>query len=364
MKVLHIAECVGGVDRYLRNLLKYTNCENIMVLSQLYMDMKESYEELSAHVEFMPMSHGIGLSAVKEAMELRKIIKRYRPDVVYAHSSIAGAIARMACIGLKVKVVYNPHGWSFNMESNKKRIYIALERFMAHFCDAIICISEAEKNSALQKKICKEDKLHVIYNGIDTAAYESPSVSLLIPEDAFVIGMVGRICRQKAPDVFVKMAGEVQKEIKNAYFVIVGDVIEGSAEERREIEVLAESLGVKLIITGWTSNPMAYIRRFAIGCLFSRWEGFGLVVPEYMLAGVPVVASRVDAIPYIIADGENGVLVEKDDWQEAAEKVLELARDDIKRKKLIENGKRCVLERFDARRVSKECEELYEVLVK
>ena len=80
----------------------------------------------------------MGASALKEAKELRGKIKKYNPDVVYAHSSIAGAITRMACIGLNVKVVYNPHGWSFNMESRKKNTFIALEKLMSHFCDAII----------------------------------------------------------------------------------------------------------------------------------------------------------------------------------------------------------------------------------
>lgn len=99
----------------------------------------------------------------------------------------------MACIGLNVKVVYNPHGWSFNMESRKKKTFIALEKLMAHFCDAIICISEAEKVSALRVGICKEDKLHVIENGIDIAEYREENVELPIPDDAFVVGMVGRI---------------------------------------------------------------------------------------------------------------------------------------------------------------------------
>lgn len=89
---------------------------------------------------------------------------------------------------------------------------------MAHFCDAIICISEAEKVSALRVGICKEDKLHVIENGIDIAEYREENVELPIPDDAFVVGMVGRICRQKAPDVFVKMAGEVHKEIKTPFY--------------------------------------------------------------------------------------------------------------------------------------------------
>ena len=103
---------------------------------------------------------------------------------------------------------------------------------MAHFCDAIICISRAEKVSALREKICKAEKLRVIENGIDIAEYKEEKANLPIPEDVFVVGMVDRICRQKAPDVFVKMAGEVHEEIKNSFLLSLAMYLR--AEKKRE----------------------------------------------------------------------------------------------------------------------------------
>ena len=361
MKVMHVAECIGGVDRYLRCLLKYSNCENIMVLSQLY-DENE-YKKLAQCVDIMRMEHGIGLSALKEAKELRKKIKKYEPDIVYAHSSIAGAIARMACIGMRVKVIYNPHGWSFNIEGGTKRLFIILEKVMSHFCNAIICISEAEKVSALKNKICAKEKLRVIYNGIDLEEYDKKDIELSIPDDAFVVGMVGRICKQKAPDTFVKMAGIVKQNIPNASFIIVGDVIEGEYEERKAIEKLAEEYEIPLMITGWVDNPMDYMSRFDVGCLLSRWEGFGLVIPEYMLSRTAIVASKVDAIPYLIHDGEDGLLVEKDDWQMASSKVIEIFKNETLKNRIVKNGLETVKAKYDAKRVATECEKLYEELL-
>ena len=81
MRILHVAECIGGVDRYLRCLLKYSTCENIMIFSQLY--KIEDYEKLAEHVEIMHMTHGIDCTVFKEAVELRKKIKKYVPDIVY-----------------------------------------------------------------------------------------------------------------------------------------------------------------------------------------------------------------------------------------------------------------------------------------
>ena len=118
-----------------------------------------------------------------------------------------------------------------------------------------------------------------------------------------------------------------------------------------------------MLITGWANNPMAYMSRFDVGCLLSRWEGFGLAISEYMFAEVPIVVTKVDAIPYLIEGGVNGMLVEKDDWKSAAMKVAELANDEDKIKEMVANGLKTVKERFDARRVAKECEELYEGLI-
>lgn len=360
IKILHVAECVGGVDKYLHSLIKYMDhdkFENIVVLSQLY--CKNEYEGLADCVEQINIAHGIGPKTIFSAKGIRELIQKHKPDVVYAHSSIAGAVTRLASIGLKCKLIYNPHGWSFNMQSSKRGVYIALEKAMAPFCDAIICISDAEKQSALKKKICKEEKLHVIYNGIELDRKPCMSrAELGIPEDAYVIGMVGRICRQKAPDTFIKM-GEY---IKDAYFIIVGDVLEGAAEERKEIEDLAAKYNVQLRITGWVNNPLDYIGAFDVACLLSRWEGFGLALPEYMLCGKPIVASRVDAIPYLIEDHVNGLLVEVDNSKSAAEAVLKIRSDKELSKRLTENGRSDVFRKYDVRRVSKETERLIEEL--
>ena len=68
-------------------------------------------------------------------------------------------------------------------------------------------------------------------------------------------------------------------------------------------------------ITGWVDSPAAYMKFMDVGTLLSRWEGFGLVLPEYMACGVPIVATDVDAIPCIVIDNKNGYLVNKDDFQ-------------------------------------------------
>ena len=370
IRILHVAQAAGGVDRYIRMLLKYLDkdrFENILVCSQDF--NKEDYNGLVDYFEQIEMMRAIGKSDLKAIRAVRKLIKIYNPDIVYAHSSKAGAIARIADIGFKNCCVYNPHGWAFNMRCStmKRKMYIAIERMAAPFCDKIICISDAEKQSALDKKICREDKLEVIFNGVDIEAYENGAhgavkrKDLNIPEDAFIVGMVGRVSSQKAPDVFVKMAKQVKNKVPNSHFIIVG-----GGDQEAEIKKYARDNAFLdcLHITSWVDNPMSYVELFDVACLLSRWEGFGLALPEYMMAGKPIVASRVDAIPNIIRDGENGLLVEVDDVTGASEAVLRIYSDEKLKNVLIKVGLETVNKKYDARRVSNETDKLFEELTK
>lgn len=369
-RILHVAQAAGGVDRYIRMLLKYLDkekFENILVCSQDFHE--EDYEGLVVSFEQIEMTRAIGGNDLKTIGLVRMLIKKYAPDVVYAHSSKAGAIARVADIGLKNWCVYNPHGWSFNMRcsAKKKVLYTTIEKIASLFCDKIICISDAEKQSALEKKICREDKLQVIFNGVDIEDYENRVHGVInrsvlkIPEDAFVVGMVGRISLQKAPDVFVKMAKLVKDMVPTAHFIIVGN-----GNQEAEIRKYAKDNGFSdnLHITGWVDNPVSYIELFDVACLLSRWEGFGLVLPEYMMSEKPIVATRVDAIPNIVRSGENGLLVEVDDAVGASKAVLQIYQEDGLKERLVAQGLKDVHSRFDVRRVSEEHEKLFENVIK
>lgn len=107
IKILHVAQAAGGVDRYIRMLLKYLDkekFENILVCSQDF--NREDYDGLVDSFEQIEMNRAIGVSDLNSIKEVRRLIKKYNPDIVYAHSSKAGAIARVADIGLKNHCVY------------------------------------------------------------------------------------------------------------------------------------------------------------------------------------------------------------------------------------------------------------------
>lgn len=359
--IMHIAEAPGGVERYLVTLLtklkKYPDFEHILVCSTTF--DKDKFKGLVKKTIIVDSMHNaISFSSDSKAvLAVRKVIKYYKPDVVYCHSSKAGAIGRMANFGINNKLIYNAHGWAFNMKgvsSKKIKAYELIERMLAPMADKIVCISEYEKKSALEHEICKESKLVIINNGIDFDEYKKIQAKsrcdLGIPEGAFVVGTIGRLTKQKAPDVFVKMAAIVKKYIPEAFFVMVGDDI-GDGKQRSVVEALIAETGLKdcFLITGWVDNPLDYVGCFDVATLLSRWEGFGLVLPEYMLLGKPIVATKADAIPYVVGDA--GILVDVDDYKQAAAMIIRLHNNEEMRDQIIVNGN-ARAKKFDAEKTA------------
>ena len=244
----------------------------------------------------------------------------------------------------------------------KSIIYLCLEKMLSPCTDKIVCISKAEKASAEREHIAKDDKLALIPNGIDVSAVRNASAKsrseLGIAEDAFVVGMIGRLSPQKAPDVFIRAAKLIHDEIPNSAFIIVG-----SGEEEADVKAFAKENGLELVVTGWTDEPYSYLKVFDVAMLLSRWEGFGLAVVEYMAAEKNVVATKIDAIPTLVDDGVDGLLVEMDNPQDAAEKVLWLYRHPKEATEMKSKALKKVIENYDIKRVVEQHMEMFNKLI-
>ena len=232
----------------------------------------------------------------------------------------------------------------------KSIVYLLMEKCLSPLTDKIVCISEAEKESAERNHIARRDKLELIPNGIDISAVRNAipkqRSELGIPDEAFVVGMIGRLSPQKAPDTFIRAAKLIHESIPNSVFIIVGD-----GEERESVESFAEENDLKLYVTGWTDAPYSYLKVFDVALLLSRWEGFGLAIVEYMAVEKNVVASRTDAIPTLIEDGTDGLLVEVDNPEDVKDKVLWLYNHPEEAKIMKEKALDKVIRNYDISRV-------------
>lgn len=360
----------GGVLEYLYMFLKNfnnDNYENILIVSQDYEEKLNDFKTYINDIYVIPMIRDIKLKQdIKSTIEVKKLLKQIKPDILYLHSSKAGAYGRVAMFfNHNAKILYNAHGWYFNadMSSKKKKVIALIEKILAVRTDKIINISKSEYDSAIKYKIAPERKMCIIENGIDFKRFEGcdkyrkeTRKKYNIKDDEIVIGVVGRLSEQKDPMTTIKAFNELYKKKENIRLMYVGS---GKLEDEVMEYARENNLQSVVTITGWVNNAEAYIPAFDIAILPSKWEGFGLALIEYMACNKPIVASNVGGISNIIEDNKNGLLCNKNDYKDLSEKILTLIEDNEKSKKFVEYNKNN-RNKYDIKELIKKHQELLE----
>jgi glycosyltransferase involved in cell wall biosynthesis len=194
------------------------------------------------------------------------------------------------------------------------------------FFSGFIANSEAVKKHFVDVDGIIPDKISVIYNGINIEPVPQPYE--YEPADGYVVGIVANCNRRvKRVEDFIKAAALLTKKIDDLKFVVVGD---GSL--RPQLESLCSTLGIlnKVSFVGNVPNPIDYILRFNVGVITSETEGFCNAILEYMVCGVPVVATNTGGNPELVNDGENGFLVDVGDVYGMCEKIMCILQDSAK----------------------------------
>ena len=226
-------------------------------------------------------------------LELRRLARTIRPDLIHLHSSKAGALGRLAWDGKKIPLFYTPHGYSFLMEDCsplKRTIYRAIEAVCARRrCTTISC-GEGEYRESLRLT----RRAAWVPNGIDVEELRG-LLHQTKPSGArpFTVYTLGRICTQKGPERFE----EVARAMPDLRFVWVGDG-----------ELRDTLTAPNIEITGWVGREEA-LRRAVEGDVFllpSRWEGLPMSLLESMYMGKTCVVSDAAGNRDVIHTGENG----------------------------------------------------------
>ena len=251
-------------------------------------------------------------------LRIYKKIKQESFDLVHAHSSKAGVLARIAAriAGVPV-IVYSPQGFSFDGPGPliKKLPYLIFEKIASFFCDAIITVSPSEKKLALQYNIIKEDKIKVIPSSLNLEDYRQIITDeerkeylrrFAIPFGNRVVTMIGRLAPQKDPLTFINACALLKKDCPALSFLLVGDgpMMEACLQKIREL-----GLQIEMKVLGWRRDCTALFQMSDVVVNTSLWEGLPHTLLEAMACEKPVVATKATGIIDVINDGENGFLV-------------------------------------------------------
>lgn len=289
---------------------------------------------------------------------LRLLRLARRADIVHAHSSKAGLLARVAAAatGRRQACVFTPHAWSFWATGGPEaRLYRVLERVAAHWCRAIVSVSEHERRAGLSAGVGRPEQYRVIPNGIDLERFAASPAPV-----AGRVLMVGRLAPPKRPDLAVEAIAKLHREYPEAELQLAGD-----GPDRADVERLARQLGVEeaVQLLGTREDVPELLREASCLLLTSDYEGCPLSVLEAMAAGVPVVATRVGGVPELVDHGRTGLLVDRGDRAGVTAAVGELLGDSERARRIGAAGRRAARERFSRQRMVADTVELYEEIV-
>ena len=373
LRILLVSKSTGGLLTYMRWLASGLDLKRFQLT---FVCLSEGGSDLAAELSRPPDIETVSwpmnrfkIDPVTDALiilRLFRLVRSRKFDLVHAHGSKAGFLARVSAAGSGIPVVYSPHGFAFdagNASRFVRYIYTLVERLIANLLTArIITVSEAEKRSALARGVGKPELFTTVHSGIELQDFDLPADRhvlrrmLGIPMDAPVIGTVGRLNQQKAPLDFVRVAALVNRSCSNIYFVWIGDgVLMESARN------LARQLGVESLarFMGLRSDVIPLLRGMDCFLLTSHWEAFPIVVLEAMASQLPVVASNVPGVDEAVVDGVSGYLCPIGDLEAMRVALEKIIGEQGHAAQLGLNGRDRIIQYFTRERMIQDLESVY-----
>lgn len=309
------------------------------------------------------------LKDLATVLRLRRLMRRVRPDIVHTHTAKAGAVGRTAAklSGVPV-IVHTFHGHVFHSYFGpaKTKFFLFIERRLARMSDAIVAVSEKQREEMAGYGVAPIEKIHVIPLGFDLAPFERPAAGVFRKELGLgagekLVGIVARITAVKNHELFLDAAALVKERVPAARFVIVGD-----GELRSRIEQRARDLDLEdsVILTGWRSDLPEIYADLDVLALTSLNEGTPVSVIEAMASGCPVVSTRVGGVPDLVDEDVTGLMAGSGDARGLAEAIARLLTEPDLARRIADSARTFALERFRVERLVADVQKLYEELLR
>ncbi|HWG63100.1 MAG TPA: glycosyltransferase [Streptosporangiaceae bacterium] len=259
------------------------------------------------------------LDDVRSLHRLGGVFREVGFDVVHTHTAKAGAVGRLAARRAGVpRIVHTYHGFPFHdfQAAARRQMYVQIERYLGQFTDLAMCVGSGVAVEAVRRELIPPHRvttIGVVADGADplVAGKSAPTpadrgrarAALGLPPGGTVVGMVGRLTYQKAPQDFLAALEALGRPEVTGVWV-------GDGELAGEVRRLADKkAGVRLVLAGERADVSSLLPAFDVFALPSRYEGLPTVVVEAMACGVPVVATAVNAVADVVIPGETGLLV-------------------------------------------------------
>jgi len=329
------------------------------------------------------LRRSIGSSDLLGFWEIFNLLIREKPDILHTHASKAGFLGRLAALIINlgrrlmfqrpIRIVHTFHGHTFHGYHSPlmNRIILFIERVLARLStDTIIVISPLQQDEIFKTyRIGRPHQFRLIPLGLDLEPYHNinqqkgrfKNLFGLSPE-TMIIGIVGRLTSIKNHRRFLAICAHLNQHYgellmhQQVRFAIIGD-----GELRNGLEDEAQQLGLRALVlfSGNIENQLDYLPDLDILALTSDNEGTPLTIIEAMACGIPVIATAVGGVPDLLADGQRGFLIDKDDVEEYARQLAQLLSQPEVRADFGGRGKEFVSHAHSLQRLLNDIDELY-----
>ncbi len=329
------------------------------------------------------------MADLRSFMALRKIIKRFQPQVIHTHTAKAGTLGRLAALSFnlfrrrrgRIRVFHTFHGHVFHSYFGfaKGFIFIQIERLLARFTDWIIVISPSQRDDICQRfQITDAERVKIIPLGFDLSRFIDDKVKNGDPHGrkptsntfrALRVGVVGRLTQVKNHRMFLEAVKWLKEDGKGDLyrFLIIGD-----GELREELARYAAELEVQdlVVFTGWQRDMPAVYRDLDVVALTSLNEGTPVSLIEAMAASKAVVSTAVGGIPDLLGEVQatspsgfgltaKGVLVPSENARILARALVFLSENHKLRLRMGAKAREYIIARYSLERLVKDMETLY-----
>jgi glycosyltransferase involved in cell wall biosynthesis len=308
------------------------------------------------------------LADLRALVGLFRLVRAWRPAIVHTHTAKAGLLGRVAARSAGVPTIvhtYHGHVLRGYFSPAKTALFRGLERGLAATAAALVAVSETVKRDLVALGIAPAEKVRVIPLGLDLAhlAGTLPRGALRraagFPDEAPLVGMVGRLVPIKDGPTFLRAAAAVASLRDDVHFALVGD-----GEERPALEALARELGLgsRVAFLGWRHDLAAVYGDLDVVVNASRNEGTPVALIEALAAARPVVATRVGGTPDLLGEDARGRLVPPGEPEALARAVVESITGSEAARRRAQAGREHVLARHSAERLVRDVDALYREL--
>lgn len=295
---------------------------------------------------------------------LYKLFRREQFDVLHVHTPIAALLGRIAGRLAKTPlIVYTAHGFYFHdaMPKLTYRFYVLLEKLSGHWTDLLFTQSSEDARVAVIEGIADKNDVVDIGNGVNAELFDPADhvrrlrmrTTLGIPEDAYVVGVVSRLVREKGLVEFLEAAVELGKSFPKIYFLLVGERLSSdhNASIVNELQAAQKKLGPRLLAVGYRADVADLLGAMDVFCLPSYREGMPRSIIEAMMMALPVVATNIRGSREEVVAEKTGLLVPVRSSAAIVQALGRLITKPELARQMGQLGRQRALELYDERRI-------------